>query len=246
MDELIKIHESKKGRVVDARELHSYLESKRQFANWIKDRIANFCFVENEDYTSFNKTVKRETGSSIRKEYAITIDMAKELCMIENNEKGRLARRYFIEMEKVARQHQVSLPTRKELAQMVIEAENEISRLNNKIEGVKPLVRYAEAVQKADDTILLRQLAKHISNKGHIKVGQNRLFQWMRDRGYLNKRNEPYQRYVDMDLFGYHETNVETSGHSFTKRTTTVTGKGRIYFVDKYLKEHGINVLALL
>lgn len=245
MKELIKIHDTKTGRVVSARDLHTLLENKRRFSDWIKQRIAQYGFVENQDYTSFHKSVKREVGSSVRQEYAITIDMGKELCMIENNSQGKKARRYFIEMEKLARQHQISLPTRMELAQMVIDAEKEILELNNKIEAARPLVRYAEAVQKVDDNILLRQLAKHISNQGHVRVGQNKLFQWMRDKGYLNKKNEPYQDYINMGLFGYHETNVKNAKASFTRRTTTVTGKGRVYFVDKYLKQFGIATLAL-
>lgn len=245
MEEIIKIHEYKGQKVIDARELHGYLESNRQFGNWIKQRIESYGFIEDEDYTVFNKFVKNPQGGRPVKQYAITIDMAKELCMIENNDKGRHARRYFIRMEKMARQPQIPLPTKKELAQMVIEAENEIDRLNKDIEEKKPLVRYAEAVQKADDTILLRQLAKYISNKGQVKVGQNRLFQWMRTGGYLNKRNEPYQRYVDMGLFGYHETNIENPEKSFTKRTTTVTGKGRVYFINKYLNGAGIKTLDI-
>ncbi len=235
MDQLIKIHDYKSQRVVSARDLHGFLGSGRQFADWIKQRIDQYGFIEDQDYTSFHKSVKRESGASTRKEYAVTMDMAKELCMIENNPQGKRARLYFIEMEKVARSHQVSLPTRKELAQMVIDAENENLKLNWVIQKAEPLVRYAQAVQRADDCILVRQLAKHISNAGGVVVGQNRLFAWMRGNGYLNLKNEPYQRYVDMGLFGYHETNIESSKTSFTRRTTTITGKGRVYFIDKYL-----------
>lgn len=72
--------------------------------------------------------MERETGTSIRKEYALTINMAKKLWKIENNDKGRTARKYFIEMEKLAKEHQISLPTQKELAQMVIDAENKNSK----------------------------------------------------------------------------------------------------------------------
>ena len=245
MEALIKIYESKNGNVVNARELHEFLESKQEFANWIKNRISSYRFIQNEDYTVFDKSVKNSIGGRPQTQYAITLDMAKELSMIENNEQGKKARVYFIQMEKLARQHQISLPTRKELAQMVIDAENKVEQLNAHIEQTKPLVRYAEAVQKADDAILLRQLAKYICNRGKIKVGQNRLFEWMRCNSYLNKDNEPYQKYVDMGLFGYHETHIENAEHSFTKRTTTVTGKGRVYFLDKYLEKQGIIQLNL-
>lgn len=102
MNELIKITEQNGKRAVNARELHQFLESKQEFANWIKNRIEKYGFIEGQDFTSFDNFVKRETGSSVRKEYALSIDMAKELSMVENNEKGRQARKYFIECEKAA------------------------------------------------------------------------------------------------------------------------------------------------
>lgn len=101
MQELIKITEKDGKKAVNARELHAFLENKREFATWIKQRIEQYGFVENQDYSSFDNIVKRENGATVRKEYALSIDMAKELSMVENNEKGRMARKYFIECEKV-------------------------------------------------------------------------------------------------------------------------------------------------
>ncbi len=97
---------------VDARTLHKWLKNGDMFANWIKSRIKTYGFVENEDYSivlEISKTI-RKYGKSTRKgtvkrtEYLLTLDVAKELSMIENNEQGRVARRYFINCEKVLRQ----------------------------------------------------------------------------------------------------------------------------------------------
>lgn len=104
MEEIIKIEERNGQRAVNARELHQFLESKRKFADWIKQRIEQYGFVENQDFCSFHKIVKRETGATTVREYALTIDMAKELSMVENNDKGRLARKYFIEYERIAKE----------------------------------------------------------------------------------------------------------------------------------------------
>ncbi|EAH7581123.1 antA/AntB antirepressor family protein [Campylobacter lari] len=79
-----------------ARDLHFFIDAKRQFANWINERIENYDFIENQDYIIELVYTKGRP----RKEYYVTLDMAKELCMVENNEKGRQARRYFIECEK--------------------------------------------------------------------------------------------------------------------------------------------------
>jgi len=102
--ELIAIKEHEGKRVVNARDLHEFLESKREFATWIKDRIEKYGFLENQDYTSFDNFVKREKGASVRIEYALTLDAAKELAMVEGNDKGKLARQYFIQCEKKLRE----------------------------------------------------------------------------------------------------------------------------------------------
>lgn len=84
-------------QVISARDLHSFLGIKSKFATWITNRIKQYEFIENEEFISFSKNL--ENGGRT-KEYAITLQMSKELCMVENNEKGKIARRYFIEQEK--------------------------------------------------------------------------------------------------------------------------------------------------
>ena len=87
-------------KLVNARELHEFLGSKRQFANWIQERLERYGFTEGEDYTSLNEIVKRRSGGgTTRIEYLLTIDTAKELAMVENTERGRLIRKYFIDCE---------------------------------------------------------------------------------------------------------------------------------------------------
>ncbi|EAH7332325.1 antA/AntB antirepressor family protein [Campylobacter coli] len=80
----------------NAREIFQFLNSEQEYANWIKNRISHYNFIENQDYIIELVYTKGRP----RKEYYVTLDMAKELCMVENNEKGRQARRYFIECEK--------------------------------------------------------------------------------------------------------------------------------------------------
>ena len=101
--EVVEIIEYDGKQAVNARELHEKLGNKKQFANWIQLRIEQYGFVENQDFQVFNQKVKNSNGGRSRKEYALSLDMAKELCMIENNEQGRLFRKYFIEVEKAAR-----------------------------------------------------------------------------------------------------------------------------------------------
>ena len=149
-NELIPISDNNGKRAVNARDLHSFLESKRDFSTWIKDRIKSYDFIEGIDFQSFTEIVEREIGATKRIEYALSISMAKELSMIENNERGRQARKYFIACEE--NKHELS---RKELALMVIQAEEEKERLalenkkqQKQIEKLQPKADFADAAFK--------------------------------------------------------------------------------------------------
>ena len=100
MQELIPISENNGKRAVNARDLHSFLESKQDFSTWIKNRIDKYDLVENVDYAVFHKFMENPNGGRPQIEYALTVDAAKELSMVEGNEKGKQARRYFIECER--------------------------------------------------------------------------------------------------------------------------------------------------
>ncbi|ECK7865725.1 TPA: antA/AntB antirepressor family protein [Campylobacter jejuni] len=125
---------------VNAREIYKIINSEQEFANWIKNRISHYNFIENQDYIIELVYTKGRP----RKEYYVTLDMAKELCMIENNEKGRQARRYFIECEKrlknlEAEQMQKlafrqSLGYKSQLAQQKEKYENKIKALKYDLE----------------------------------------------------------------------------------------------------------------
>ena len=109
MNELIPLHSQTIGgnaaETVNARELHAFLEVQTRFNDWIKKRIGDYDFVENQDFVCVTekKVTQRadgQIGVSVSNEYFVSVGMAKELAMVERNEKGKQARRYFIECEK--------------------------------------------------------------------------------------------------------------------------------------------------
>ncbi len=102
---LIPITENNGKRAVSARDLHLFLESKQDFSTWIKNRIEKYGLVENEDYVVFHNFVENPKGGRPQVEYALTVEAAKELSMVEGNEKGKMARRYFIECERQLTTH---------------------------------------------------------------------------------------------------------------------------------------------
>lgn len=109
MNNLIRISEQvidqEPVQTVNACDLHVFLESKKDFSTWIKKRIMAYAFLERQDFIRFHK--KMEANNAIAVEYHLTLDMAKKLLMVERNEKGRQARRYFIEFEKKLRNQAV-------------------------------------------------------------------------------------------------------------------------------------------
>ncbi|WP_265610703.1 antA/AntB antirepressor family protein [Campylobacter jejuni] len=149
----------------NAREIFYYLNSLQDYSNWIKNRINQYDFIENQDYIIELVYTKGRP----RKEYYVTLDMAKELCMIENNEKGRQARRYFIECEKrlknlEAEQMQKlafrqSLGYKSQLAQQKEKYENKIKALKYDLENKKEL-SFKRKLSKEELLELRKILAK--------------------------------------------------------------------------------------
>ncbi|MDR2813772.1 MAG: antA/AntB antirepressor family protein [Prevotellaceae bacterium] len=99
MKELIPISEHNGQKAVSARLLHAFLESKQDFSTWIKNRIEKYGFIENQDFEVFHKLMENPSGGRPLTEYALTINAAKELAMVEGNERGKQARQYFIGCE---------------------------------------------------------------------------------------------------------------------------------------------------
>lgn len=168
MEEIIKITEHNGKRAVNARELHQFLESKYQFANWIQERITKYGFVENQDYEVFKENLKNSNGGRPQTEYVLSVDMAKELSMVENNEKGRLARKYFIECEKIAREsmvasYQIEDPIKR--AERWIEEQKEKKALEAKNQEMQPKAQYFDELVERSLLTGFRDTAKELGLK---------------------------------------------------------------------------------
>lgn len=234
MNELIPINYNNDRPTVSARELHEFLEVDTPYHKWFP-RMCEYGFVEKEDFSVADIFVHNSNGGpqSI-KDAQLTIDMAKELCMIQRTEKGKQARQYFLSVEKAWND-----PTTL-MARALKMADIKISGLSKKIEQDAPKVLFADSVQTSDDAILVGELAKIIKQNG-VDIGQNRLFEWMREHHYLigragTDRNTPTQRSMEMGLFFIKErTTTDPSGEVKIRKTPYVTGKGQQYFVNKFL-----------
>lgn len=231
---------SANGKEVNARDLHAFLGNKRDFSTWIKDRIKSYDFIEGVDFQSFTEIVEREVGATTRIEYVLSVDMAKELSMLEGNDRGKQARQYFIACENMARTllEQKARDQQKQIES--ITANN--MELHNRITAQQPAVIFAESVASSSDTIRMDDLAKLITQNGYI-INRNELFAWMVKNGYLLKKPRrigrklvndysPSQEGVRLRLFHLHAEHIK--GLNCMRYTCKVTGKGQIYFVNKF------------
>lgn len=174
-------------------------------------------------------------------DHEISIDMAKQICMIQRSEKGKQYRQYFIDLEKAWNTPEQVMARALKLADKTIDTLKEDNKkLIEDNERMRPKEIFADAVKASDSSILIGDLAKILRQNG-VDTGQKRLFEQLRNEGYLMKtgssRNMPTQRYVADGLFQIKETVISNpDGSVRMTKTTKVTGKGQQYFLNKYLK----------
>ena len=232
MNELINIKTSETGEpTVLGRELHEFLGVTTRYNDWFP-RMAEYGFIEGKDFYSFlSKT--SETGGRPSTDHLLTIDMAKELAMIQRTDKGKQARQYFIQVEK-----DYNSPE-KIMARALRIAERELNTLKLDVERMKPKEIFADSVASSHTSILIGELAKILKANGH-ETGQKRLFETLRQDGFLIKRkgsdfNMPTQKSMELGLMEIKETTINNADGSIRlNKTTKVTGKGQIYFVNRY------------
>ena len=261
MEEIIKITDRDGQRVVNARELHQFLESKQDFSTWIKSRIEKYDFVESQDFvTAPQKYGTANGGYSTRTEYALTIDMAKELSMVENNERGRMARKYFIECEKIAKekqsfclpqtfaealrlaadqQEQIETQTKQieEQQKTIQQSAQEIVALSDTITQMQPKVSYYDKILASKETLTVTQVAQ---DYGMSAKAFNIL---LRNFGIQHKVNGQWILYAKYLQQGYvHSKSVEIvrhDGQRETKNNTEWLQKGRLFLYEE-LKKHDV------
>ena len=235
MNQLLKVEINENQEpIMSARELHEFLEVDSNYTTWFK-RMTEYGFEEQQDYITCLPNLESEIhGGQNKLDHIIKLDMAKEIAMIQRSEKGKQARRYFLQIEK-----EWNSPE-KVMARALKFAEKKMNLLETKILEDRPKVIFADAVSTAHTSILIGDLAKLIKQNG-VDIGQKRLFAWLRDNGYLIKRlgadhNMPMQKCMEMGLFDIKETAITHSdGHISVNKTVKATGKGQQYFINKFL-----------
>mgnify|MGYP004457708463 FL=1 len=237
MDNLITVNYKTDQPCVSARDLYEQLNIKTAFKDWFP-RMCEYGFEEGKDFCS---KMSESTGGRPSKDADISIDMAKQICMIQRSPEGKQIRQYFLDLEKAWNTPEQIFARALKMADRTIDKlKTENTMLIKDNERMKPKEIFADAVTASDTSILIGELAKILRQNG-VQTGQNKLFEWLRNNGYLIKRkgsdwNMPTQKAMDMNLFEIKETVINNpNGSTKISKTTKVTGKGQQYFINKLL-----------
>lgn len=237
MNEVLKINYETEQPTVSARDLHDQLRIETPFKKWI-DRMCDYGFEVGKDFWT---KMSESTGGRPSTEYDISIDMAKQICMIQRSPEGKQIRQYFIDLEKAWNTPEQIMARALKMANQSIESlkqSNAILLEDN--QRMKPKEIFADAVSTSHTSILIGDLAKLLKQNG-VETGQKRLFEWLRENSYLIKRkgadwNMPTQKAMELGLFEVKESTVNNpDGSVRINKTTKVTGKGQQYFINRFL-----------
>lgn len=227
--------------IVSGRDLHEFLEVETRYTDWLKRQL-EYGFVENTDYTAVNElTQKREGSRLVKRElenHALKLDMAKEISMIQRNEKGKMARQYFISIEKEYNSPAKIMARALKIADLTI---NNLTLENNQqkqiIGELKPKADYTDTILKNKGLVTITQIAKDYGMSGQamndllhsLKIQYKQSNQWLL---YKEHHGKGYTHSETIDI-------VRSSGMTDIKMNTKWTQKGRL-FLYELLKENGI------
>ena len=226
MNELIKINYDSENPTVSGREVHEFLEIKTPYHIWFS-RATDYGFVENVDFIGFEQKCSKPQGGRPSIDHALMLDMAKELCMLEKNERGKQARQYFISIEKAWNTPEMVMSRALRMAEGNIKAlkvENSRLVVDNQI--MQPKAEYFDELVDRNLLTNFRETAKQ------IKVSEKVFVKFLLDHKYVfrNKKGklEPYAAYAKSGLFEIKECINEKTNWSGTQ--TLITPKGRETF----------------
>ncbi|MDM8346457.1 antA/AntB antirepressor family protein [Pseudochrobactrum sp. sp1633] len=219
-------------QTVNGRDLHRFLEVGKDFSTWIKDRVAQYGFSENTDYVVFPEIGENSKGGRPSKEYAVSIDMAKELAMVERNEKGKQARQYFIECERRAKNAVDPVAVLNNPAAMrglLLTYSEKVIELEGRIEADKPKTSFFDAYINAEGLYNLQNAGRALNARPNLFI------RYLKEKYmfYQGTALVPRVQYIQMGLFEVKSEIVEDK----VRPRSYMTAKGLEYF-SKRLPDH--------
>lgn len=228
---------------VNGRDLHAFLEIGKDFSTWIKDRIESFGFVENQDFVVFTDFGENLKGGRPSKDYALTLDMAKELSMVERNAKGKQARQYFIECERRAKDPLALLNDPNALRTLCIQYSEKVLERDKLIAEIAPKAQALDRIATfGDGSLCITNAAKdlQIQPKSLFKLLSSDIMKWIYKRAGGNSSWIAYQDKLQQGLLEHKITMVSRSdGSEKMTEQVLVTSKGLAKLSD-FISNNGM------
>src|SRR5699024_8414561 len=234
MKELIPTQQNDNNEIlVTGRDLHDFLEVTTPYTMWIK-RMTEYGFVEGSDFIT---KMLESSGGRPGTDHHIKLDMAKEISMLQRNEKGKQARQYFIELEKKWNSPEM-------IVQRAMEIQSEkVKLLESKIEEDKRYTDFGKVVEVSETSINVGAFSKLMYEKHGVNIGRNKLMAWLRENGFLIKsgreRNFPKKKYIEKEVLELKPTIVKRTEGDIQSGTPMITGKGQLKISELLIKEFG-------
>lgn len=218
-------------QTVNARDLHTFLEVGKDFSTWIADRIRQYNFEENQDFVIFPEIGEKSGRGRPAKEYALTLDMAKELAMVERNERGKQARAYFIECERRLKAGPTIDPMQvlndpAAMRGLLLTYTEKVLALETKVVEMQEDVTAHERLTKAEGSLNVTEAAKNLG------LRPKDLFDWLSCNGWIYKRANSstwlgFQVKCNQGLLVHKTTTVlRTDGTEKVAEQVRITAKG--------------------
>ena len=195
MNELIPIHNNDGAQAVMGRDLHAFLEVGRDYTNWFKQMVG-YGFIEGQDFTP---DLAKSTGGRPRADHIVSLDMAKEISMIQRTDKGKQARAYFLECERRAKQP-AELSGPELMAKALVEAQATLEAANNKVRELEAPAKSWNTMAAQGGDYSVSAAAKTLSRDPNIRIGRDQLFRFMRELGWIFRttgRRAHWEAYQD-------------------------------------------------
>ncbi|WP_273782663.1 antA/AntB antirepressor family protein [Bartonella sp. ML69XJBT] len=189
-------------QTVNARELHTFLEIGKDFSNWITDRIKKYNLLENQDFVCSPNLASKGRGGHNRKDYHLTLSVAKELSMVENNKKGREARLYFIKCERLLKQvvtPQIDYSTPQALLGVLNHLQSQIEQKDHVIAELTPKAEALDGLKRSDGLFGLIEAAKMLEVRPKDLTDYLRKHDWV----YRRAPGAPLLPYQDKIKKGF-------------------------------------------
>lgn len=228
-------------QTVNARDLHAFLEVGKDFSTWIKDRISQYGFEENQDYVVFTDSGENSSGGRPAKEYHISLDMAKELSMVERNDRGKEARQYFIECERRAKQSRNVIAFDPEdpaqLRGLLVNYAERTQVAEARVIELEPKAEAFDRIDGSEGSVTPRVAAKTLD------VPERKFTKWLEVNGWAFRQSGKgkLQAYSERRKQGYLEHRLRTftdgNGDERSESQMLVTPRGMARLAQIFEKE---------